>query len=114
MRLLRELRGNRKRLGEMVHQTFTPWRDNRVLLLEGTPARSLLIVVGAPGRPTWRAGSPWPPACPGAAATRCTLQFKHATVSGGAFADRLWMPESAAVTLHLHHCGRHTGVVAWW
>jgi hypothetical protein len=33
--------------------------------------------------------------------------LRTATPSGGACADRLWTLESAAVTRHLNHCGRH-------
>jgi hypothetical protein len=65
-----------------------------------------MLVVSMPRRPAGRAGSR-AAACPGVATTSCTLHFENATTSGGACADQLWTLESAAVTRHLNHCGRH-------
>jgi hypothetical protein len=77
--------------------------------------RSLLLVVGGRPRAAGGGAGALPRGLPGAAATWCTLHFGYATTSGGACADRLWTLESAAVTRHLNHCGRHIGVVAcWW
>ena len=65
-----------------------------------------MLVVRTPGRPAGRAGEP-SRGLPGRGNDVVHTPLRTATSSGGACADRLWTLESAAVTRHLNHCGRH-------
>ena len=66
-----------------------------------------MLVVRTPGRPL---GAGWelvPAGLPGRGNDMVHGPLRNATTSGGACADRLWTLESAAVTRHRNHCGRH-------
>ena len=65
-----------------------------------------MLVVRMPGRPAGAGREP-SRGLPGLGNDVVHAPLRNATTSGGACADRLWTLESAAVTRHLNHCGRH-------
>ena len=91
--------------GETVHLTSMPMGPP-VSAHRGhdRPGLSLMLGVRAPGR----AGAAGPSrGLPEHGNDVVHAPLRTATPSGGACADRLWTLESAAVTRHLNHCGRH-------